>query len=236
MIGVIYLARGKDENWQKRFTRFVESYQRHPAGIEHRVYVIFKDFASDADLCWAIQEFELLNPIHIMDYVKTNSFAGGSFLEAANSITEPLICCLGSSSEIMHDNWLKILYDGYMSRPNVGLTCCTGSYGYIVEFFPKLTYPNPHVRNLSFLISRRLYQKIAGDMPFESKLNDLEFEHGPNSLTRQVLDRAMEVLVVEKNAIRAPHEWGGEGGTTYRGNLHNVLVHDRCARDKQGDL
>jgi hypothetical protein len=38
------------------------------------------------------------------------------------------------------------------------------------------------------------------------------------------------VLVVENDRVRAPHEWGD---TTYRGNLRNVLVHDRGCRDYQ---
>lgn len=230
MIGIIYLARGKDLNWQKRFSRFVESYLAHHAGLPHRLYVIYKEFDGVDELGWAKNLFKLVNAVDIEDYLDTNSFAGGSFLEAARHIKESYICAFGSSTEIMHDNWLFRLMQGYVSRPNVGLVCCTGSYGFIHEFFPQLTYPNPHIRNLSFLMERELYMLIANAMPFESKLDDLKFEHGPLSLTQQVLAMGKQVLVVEKEAIRDPSEWGGQGGTTYIGNLENVLVHDRGAR------
>lgn len=233
-IGVIYLCRGVDPNWHQRLTRFIASYKRHPAGIDHRLYVIYKEFDLDESLEWASEQFNLMGEhTSIGDYMAFNSYAGGSFWEASKHVEEPLICCLGSSSEIMHTNWLAMLHLGF-SLPTVGVVCCTGSYGFITEFNPQLTYPNIHIRNLSFLIEKARYQEAARTVDWTPKeghkLADLNFEHGPNSLTRQIMAAGKTVLVVEKDRIRAPHEWGD---TTYRGNLHNVLVHDRGARDYQ---
>lgn len=230
-IGVVYLARGADPNWQQRVARFVASYQRYPAEVNHQVYVNYKEFASlgDVDLAKG-----MLSPIaghDILDYMGFNSYAGGSFLEAANHVAEPLVCFLGSSSEIMHAGWLRMLYEGFI-QPTVGVVCCTGGYGFITEFNPGLSYPNIHIRNLSFLMERDLYKELAGKVDWTPKpghkLADLNFEHGPNSMTRQIMAMGKTVLVVEKDRVRAPHQWGD---TTYRGNLHNVLVHDRGARD-----
>ncbi len=235
MIGVIYLARGVDPNWQKRIERFVTSYKAHPAGITHQLYVIYKEFAPE-DLDTAIGPFMPLGHKGIFAYNGFNSYAGGSFLEASNHVEEELICCLGSTSEIMHDVWLKKLYDGF-NQPTVGVACCTGSYGFIHEFFPELTYPNPHIRNLSFLMPKRVYQACAQTVDWTPKpghkIADLGFEHGPNSLTRQIMAMGKIPLVVEKDYVRAPHEWGGWDGTTYRNNLPNVLVLDRGARNNQ---
>jgi hypothetical protein len=232
-VGVVYLCRGADPNWQGRLTRFIASYIAHPAGVEHHFYVIFKEFAENDDLLWAVAQLVRLEPTCIMDYIDHNSYAGGSFLEAANHVAEPLVCFLGSSSEIMHDNWLTKLHAGLM-LPTVGVVCCTGSYWFITEFNPQLTYPNIHIRNLSFLIDRELYKAIAVQVDWTEKpghkLADLNFEHGPNSLTRQIMALGKTVLVVENDRVRAPHEWGE---TTYRGNLHNVLILDRGSRDYQ---
>jgi hypothetical protein len=230
-IGVVYLARGVDPNWRERITRFIASYRERPAGVDHHFYVIFKEFATPEDLQWAIDQFVTLDPTIILKYVDFNSYAGGSFLEASSHVVEPLVCFLGSTSEIMHPDWLAKLFAA-LCRPTVGVVCCTGSYGFITEFNPQLVYPNVHIRNLSFLIERTRYQEAAKQFDWTPKpghkLADLNFEHGPNSLTRQVMAAGKTVLVVEKDRVIAPHEWGD---TTYRGNLQNVLIHDRGARD-----
>jgi len=232
MIGVVYLARGADPNWEKRILRFIASYERHPAGHSAMLYVIYKEFDVPG-LVWAQAEFSRLNHTEILTYNGFNSYAGGSFLEASRRVAEPLCCYLGSTTEIMHDNWLARLYEGF-SLPTVGAVCCTGSYGFITEFNPGLSYPNIHMRNLSFLMNREHYIAEAQTVDWTEKpghkLADLNFEHGPNSLTRRIMAAGKTILVVEKDRIRAPHEWGD---TTYRGNLHNVLVHDRGARDYQ---
>jgi hypothetical protein len=230
---VVYLARGIDPNWQRRMERFVASWLKHTPGIVCTPYVIFKEFVQPDDLQCAIKILEPLDASGIFDYINHNSYAGGSFLEACGHVVEPWVCFLGSSTEIMHDNWLAKMSAAY-HQPTVGAVCCTGSYGFITEFNPGLSYPNPHMRNLSFLMERGLYANLAKTVDWSPKpghkLADLNFEHGPNSLTRQIMAMGKTVLVVENDRVRAPHEWGD---TTYRGNLHNVLVHDRGARDYQ---
>jgi hypothetical protein len=232
-IGVVFLARGADPNWQQRISRFAASWLAHSPGLPSQLYVIFKEFASLADLELAQGMLAPTQPREILDYMGFNSYAGGSFLEATYHVTEPLVCFLGSTSEIMHDGWLDRLLVGFR-LPTVGAVCCTGSYGFIREFNPDLSYPNIHMRNLSFVMERDLYRGFASQVDWTEKpghkLADLNFEHGPNSLTRRIMAMGKTVLVVEKDRIRAPHEWGD---TTYRGNLHNVLVHDRGARDYQ---
>lgn len=231
-IGLVYLCRGADPNWKQRLVRFRTSYSEHPAGVDHNLYVIFKEFSPD-DLTWATDRLAVLAPIMLLQHVDHNSYAGGSFLEAATHVSEPLVCFLGSSSEIMHDDWLAKL-DAAFRFPTVGAVCCTGSYGFITEFNPQLSYPNIHIRNLSFLMHRGTYIDMASTVDWTPKpghkLADLNFEHGPHSLTRQIMAAGKTVLVVEKDRVIAPHQWGD---TTYRGNLQNVLVLDRGSRDYQ---
>lgn len=218
-IGVIYIARGADPNWRQRFMRFVASYLEHPAGVKHRIYVIYKEFVNADDLEWAIDQFTPLNPIHILNYRLFNSYGGGCFLEACNHVTEPLVCTLVSTTEIMHDAWLWKLHDVYRKK-QAGLVGCTGSHE-----------GNLHIRDTAIIINCEFYVAVARQFDYKtSKDGYLDFEHGPNNLTIQVMRAQMPVFVVEKERVIAPAEWGH---TTYRGNLHNVLVHDRGARDFQ---
>jgi hypothetical protein len=217
-IGVVYIARGADPNWCTRFVRFALSYKEHPAGIDHQLYIIFKEFENEDNLVLARKLFSRLNPVEILDYIEFNSYGGGCFQEACNHVKEPLLCTLVSTTEIMHDDWLAKLYAAFTNSPNIGLVGCTGSKEATL-----------HIRDTAILIDREFYQSVVGQFDFKtSKLGYLDFEHGPTNLTSQVLASGKAVLVVEKDRVLSPHEWGH---TTYRGNLENVLVHDRGARD-----
>ena len=214
-IGVVYIARGLDPHWQARITRFVDSWMAHPPGIECHVYVIYKEFIKSEDLLWVINQTLPLWPTNILEYNGHNSYGGGCFKEACNHVTEPLLCTLVSTAEVMHDNWLLELYTAFTSL-DAALVGCTGS-----------RECNLHIRDNAILILRRRHEEIIKQFDFKSKADYDDFEHGPNNLTLQAM-RAGPVFVVEKDRILAPSEWAH---TTYRDNLQNVLVHDSGARD-----
>ena len=216
-IGVVYTARGMDPNWRIRIPRFIASYLRHPPGIDHQLYIFYKNFATPADLRWACDQLAPLHPRPILTYLDSKTTAG--CFDVKNDISEPLLCHLNSSSEIMHDDWLKKLYD-VLSRPRTGLVGCTGS-----------RVANLHVRDTAFLMNSYAYFAIASQFDWEdpSRMGPLEFEHGPNGLTIQMMRAGLKVFVVEKDRAIEPNEWPSP--TTYQGNLPNVLVHDRGARD-----
>jgi hypothetical protein len=241
-IGVIYTSRGADKTFRQRAARFMSSYLEHPGGKDHKLYVTYKEFSDPEDLLWAKQQFDVLGAIHIEDYIGFNSCGGaGCFLDASRHVQEPLICCLNTSSEIMHIGWLSKLYDAY-NRPTVGLVGCSGSYGFITEIFDgKCSYPNVHIRGTGFLIHKEHFNDVTGGFDFsrfnmtlstgaQINYDYFDWEFGPNSMTRQIMRMGKTVLVSEKDRVIAPHEWGD---TTYRGNLHNLLINDRGSRDFQ---
>ena len=120
-IGVVYIARGLDPHWQARITRFVDSWMAHPPGIDCHVYVIYKEFLNSADLTWALDKLLPLWPTCILNYRDYNSWGGGCFKEAVNHVTEPLLCTLVSSAEVMHNDWLAKLYNAFNLRSSIRL-------------------------------------------------------------------------------------------------------------------
>ena len=216
-IGAVYIARGLDPNWAQRFRRFVESYHRHPAGIEFQLYIFYKQFDDAEALTWARGLFSSLHPIEILNHMDAKTVAGCTAV--GEEVKEPILCSLNSSSEIMHDDWMKKLYDAF-SIPGVGLVGCTGS-----------RVANLHIRDTAILIDRVRYLTIAKPFDWEDpfRRGPLEFEHGHNTLTTQILASGEKVYVVEKDRIIPPEEWGNP--TTYQGHMQNVLIHDRGARD-----
>ena len=214
-IGVVYLTRGLDPNWQTRLSRFIASYQFHPAGIDHQLYILYKHFATPEDLGWAREQLMCLRPYEILAEIDVPSFSPSP---ASKYVHEPILCTFNSTTEIMHDDWLKKLYDIF-SRSEVGLVGCTGS-----------RVSTLHIRDTAILVDRIKYLTVATQFDMRhSKDRWLMFEHGPNNLTQQILRAGKKVFVVEKDRVIAPEEWPSP--TTYQGNLQNVLVHDRGARD-----
>jgi hypothetical protein len=218
-IGVVYICRYPDPNFEARLTRFVRSWQEHPPGTAHKLYVIYKEFPGSETLEWAVNTVQPLEPIHILSYNDFNSYGGGCFQEACGHLLEPLLCTLVSTTEIMHTNWLRSLWYAY-DEHKAGLVGCTGS-----------KEGNLHIRDTAIIIDRDFYVGVSKQFDFTtSKDGYLDFEHGPNNLTIQVMRAKMPVFVVEKDRIIEPKDWGH---TTYRGNMSNVLVHDRGSRDFQ---
>ncbi len=222
-IGVVYTARGSNvgsgpPDWKARFPRFVNSYLGHPAGIDHTLYIFYKEFASKPELAWAREQFAKLgNRVEILNHLDSKTTAGCT--DVCGDVLEVLICPLNSSSEIWHDGWLKRLYDVIM-RKDTQLVGCTGS-----------NVATQHIRDTAFLSSRLRYAEIARQFDWlaPDRSGALEFEHGPNNFTQQILRAGEKVYVVEKDRVLEPPEWPSP--TTYQGNLNNVLVHDRGARD-----
>ena len=222
-IGVVYTARGSNvgsgpPDWQARFPRFIKSYLQHPAGIDHRLYIFYKEFADVLDLAWAREQFAVLGDrVEILTNLGSKTTAGCT--DVCGDVAEDLICPLNSSSEIMHDGWLKKLY-GVLMQPDVHLVGCTGSH-----------VATLHIRDTAFLIGRIRYATIAEQFDWKdpSRSGALNFEHGANNLTQQVLRAGQKVFVVEDNRVISPEEWPNP--TTYLGNQQNVLVLDRGSRD-----
>ena len=223
-IAVVYTARGTDVGsgpppWRARLPRFIKSYLEHPPGIAHTLYVFYKNFETATDLAWAREQFAVLgNRVELLNHLDSKTTAGCP--DVHDDVTEPILCPINASSEIMHDGWLKKLYDVFV-RPDVGLVGCTGS-----------RIVNIHVRDTAILVDRHRYFSIADQFNWENpvRFGPLTFEHGDNNLTIQIMRANLRVFVVEKERIIEPAEWGT---TTYQGNLQNVLVLDRGARDYQ---
>jgi hypothetical protein len=91
-------------------------------------------------------------------------------------------------------------------------------------------FPNPHIRTNAFLIRRDLMLEVeVGDMG--AKGEALWFESGRRSMTRQVLRRGLEVLVVGRDGVAyPPGDW--PASHTFRsGNQANLMVSDNRAQE-----
>lgn len=228
-IAVAYLARGADKNWLSSCERFLNSYRSNPSGCEHSLYVIFKGFENDSDLEKAKILFGCVP--HQAVFLGDDRLDIGAYIEWANMVEEELICVLNTASEILAPDWLRKLAVN-LALQNVGLVGATASYESLSELnsaFP--AFPNIHIRSNAFMMSRKFFCSITEGFEIASKFDAFNFESGPKSLTRNVLAKGKEILLVGRNGRGySPKFWAGSD--TFRlGMQKNLLVSDNQTRN-----
>jgi hypothetical protein len=249
-IAVVHLVRAG--NSPEALGRFLESYHQHPAGIVHRLIILLKGFANSP-------------PPHISDLLSTVSHAQiacadegydvASYFFAAERIGEPLVFFANSFSVIRGDQWLSKLLNAYQ-RERVGLVGATGSWESMTLDAPShgilrtmaslaLTpplrllfpaFPNPHVRTNGFLLARQDFLAMRTSL-MSVKLGAWMFESGRNSMTRQILRRGLDALVVGRNGTAyRPEEWS-RSQTFWQSAQENLLIGDNrtAAYEHGGD-
>ncbi|MBV9236327.1 MAG: hypothetical protein JOZ94_10895 [Xanthobacteraceae bacterium] len=227
-VAVCYLARGAEPGWEEAIGRFMGSLQRHAAGCEFNLHVIFKGFPSAAEREGAMSLFASVQ--HNAIFTDDKSFDIGAYAEAATQIAEQKVCFLNTNSEILCGDWLVKLVS-HLDRPGVGLVGATGSYESLRDSDPRFPkFPNMHIRSNAFMIDRDVFATIAGQFTFTDKLDAFLFESGPNSMTRQIRSRGLEVLVVGRNGQGYPPRSWPRSDTFRQGGQANLLIGDNQTR------
>jgi hypothetical protein len=104
---VVYVIRKQDENSAMRFSRFVTSYKKHPAGFEHKLIIIRKGF-QDCEDEWQqwITQLEGI-PFELRSYPDRHYFFGYIRLVMEDYPDQYILSC-ASTTEILVDNWLYL--------------------------------------------------------------------------------------------------------------------------------
>lgn len=94
-------------------------------------------------------------------------------------------------------------------------------------------FPNPHVRTNAFLINRELFLSLKHKL-LKNKFMAYVLESGKNSITKQVLDKGLKTLIVDRSGNAYSKEQWSESNIFWCGNQVNLLVADNqtCIYDK----
>jgi len=122
-VAVVYLARKAEGEGPLR--RFVDSYLRHPAAIEHSLVVIYKGFEQAKELADARAIFATIP--HTGIELSDAGFDIGAYLAAARRLEHDYLCFVNTFSEVAADGWLQALCR-HASSPAVGIAGAMGSY------------------------------------------------------------------------------------------------------------
>ena len=216
--------------------RFARSYRAHSAGLDHRLLMVFKEFHDEAavDTARAV--------IHDIDYDELHmpgrKLDLAAYVRVAHEVDATYLYFLNSSSELLAPDWLAHPVR-HLGGEGVGMVSATGSYESLVDprslvsrvlrgrrFDP---FPNPHLRTNAFALPRDLIRSL--DWPeVRTKRGAWGLESGKASITRQVLDRGLQVLVVGGNGEAYERERWQESATFRAGDQRNLAVADNRTR------
>jgi hypothetical protein len=212
--------------------RFIASYEAQPAGLPHRLAIIFKGFATPDDAAGHVRLLERFE--HESIFYARPTFDMPAYAAAAEAFEASELCFLNSESVLLAPGWLHALHE-VLAEPGIGLVGATASYERPHSVIPTRrrrfpSFPNPHLRTNAFMLSRELmrsteWQEIA------TKSRAWELESGRNGLTRRVWNQGLAVRVVGRDGTAyRPDEW--PSSKTFRsGEQEHLLVADNRTRD-----
>ena len=121
---VLHLVR--QANGVDPFRRFLDSYRRHAAGVDHELVLIFKGFANarSTEPYRSLVTDVATSSLNVADV----GFDLGSYVDAARTVTFDRLCFVNSFTEVETDDWLGLLVSGLDDR-GTGLAGATGSWG-----------------------------------------------------------------------------------------------------------
>ncbi len=216
--------------------RFIESYRRHPAGVAHRLLVLFNGFPAGKDLgAWQralepVDHEQLRLPDRVLDLA--------AYRQAVEFAPTERYCFVNSHSAILHESWLRLL-DAPLHAPGVGMVGTAGSLESAYSAAPRPLrpfrrdfdpFPNPHIRTNGFAMTRELLRSLDWPAP-RTKLQAWRLESGREGISRQLRDRDLQLLVVGRDALAYPPERWRESATFRSGGQANQLIADNRTRE-----
>jgi hypothetical protein len=252
MIALLHLVRhGNDP---ALFAAFREAYQRHDAGIAHRLVILLKGFPQahgfDAGLTAELQVL----PDDGQDLL--------AYRRAAASLDADTICCTNSYARPDAVAWLARLARA-LATPHVGIAGASGSWesardatrqalaarpphqrlprqALVDLCFPP--FPNPAIRTNAFVVRRQDYLRLVPGW-IGGKFLHAAVESGRLGLTRRLLRGGRRAVVVDRHgaafdvgdwAQSATWRAGGQAGLMVRDNRSDAW--DRAPPDERARL
>jgi hypothetical protein len=214
---------------------FAGSYREHPAGADHRLLLVFKQFRDRAQLGHA--ERAVADIPHAALHMPRRKLDLAAYARIAREVDGRYLYFLNSNSELLAPGWLATAVRHL--GPGVGMVSASGSYESLVDpssLVSRLVrgrrfdrFPNPHLRTNAFMMPRDVMLSL--DWPeVHTKSGAWGLESGRRSITRQVWARGLEALVVGRDGLAYERDRWFESATFRSGGQSNLLVADNRTR------
>ena len=107
------------------FQGFLQSYRQCPAGMPHRLHILYNGFESgEQTTAFRQAANDISHDFTILERPVQDIQA---YIDASRWVDTEYVCFLNSYSIILHSDWLANLYQ-HASQESVGLVSATGSY------------------------------------------------------------------------------------------------------------
>lgn len=238
-LAVVHLVR--ERNGEAPFAAFLDSYRTHAAGADHDLVLLLKGFSSErARTRYLVLADDVPHATLMVDDL---GYDLGSYVEAARRLSHERLCFVNSYSRILCDGWLGHL-DAALTLPGAALVGATGSWESHSDWrrgsclnWPRLLigiraarrdfpgFPNPHLRSNGFEIERARWLELTTGSELD-KRRAYMLESGYRSVTRQLLEQGMRVLIVDR-AGRTYDVPSWPASRTFRaGNQEGLMIAD----------
>ncbi|MES5101150.1 hypothetical protein ABUK73_23270 [Agrobacterium sp. BA1120] len=219
-IAVVYLDRWDNKpNFRKAF---LHSLQWFPAGVDFDLVWQMKGYPDDK-FCHELIDFKKrfagkIIQLHYPDDVYQFTLA----LDAAEKLDYDLLVFFISYSRILAPNWLKLYVNAFENNESCGMVGATGSYE---QAMADQKFPNYHIRTNAFMIKSDLFKSLDYGV-LRNKIDGNFVEAGPNSITSQILQKGLNLFVIDRfGRVYSPEKW--PISRTFRsGCQENLLVAD----------
>lgn len=234
---------------------FLNSYIKFKSNIDHNLIILFNGFNHESEII-PFKDYLNSTGLQYQILLSREKFDIGSYFYAARNCQSSYILFFNTYSEILHEGWLFNLYSNIIKPNVgvVGCTGVWGDYGgnhlyrgrnifnklrswliYKYNFAPGIL---PHLRTNSFLIKKEVFLSLTYYYPkpflffylkfglTENKLRTFCFEHGKNSMTRQIIKKKKEVLLIDKFGKSYSIKDWRDSHIFWNGNQENLLVKD----------
>lgn len=200
--------------------RFAETYKKHPAGHEHRLFLI------NSNGGYTPQIADVFSGIEHQTIVYNGSGwdIGAQQFAALSMDPEDWILAGSSWTYFKEDNWLKPFGEA-IDRHGEGF------YGAMTSF-----EHSPHVRGTAYLIRCGLYQRYPHGI--NSREDSWKWEADPKiSLTNWVISKDIPVWLVTRSEVVPLLKSRQPDNIFRRGDQSNILIFDKHTDvyDKAGD-
>lgn len=229
---------------RQHFKTFLESYERHPAGLEHQLVLVLNGFrdretARQSGFLASADELDRqLICVHPLDIDLV------VYLMLARSLPGKYMCFLNATSELLADDWLAKMHH-HAEADDIGLVGATGSYGThrgapargrlsIVGTlrtrwaFPP--FPNPHIRTNAFMIRRQLFADLRTPT-IANKRDAYRLESGREGFTAQLRRKGLRPVIVGNDGTGYDLVQWPTSATFHAAEQQNLLIADRRTRE-----